>query len=122
MKKILLFTYILLVSLTSASLAGEDSSLFSKGRKFARSNQSEFAYMQFRDIINNFPNSPHREPALFASGEYYAAIPDHLESKRIFDQFLTEYPDSKSKIFVLAYLYKIAEFNDDTEQMEKLKR
>ncbi len=77
--------------------------------------------MQFRDIINNFPNSVHREQALFAAGEYYAALTDHLESKRIFEQFLAEYPDSKSKIFALAYLYKIAELGENTAPVEKLK-
>ena len=117
----MIFVLVLLLSLASPAISGEDSSLFSKGRKFARTSQQEFAYMQFRDIIYNFPNSAHREEALFATGEYYAAIPDHLETQRIFTQFLTEYPDSKSKIFALAFLYKIAEADQDEETMEKLK-
>ena len=121
MRKITLIVCLILICTASPSGAGEDSSLFAKGKKFARSNETEFAYMQFRDIINNFPNSIHREHALFATGEYYASIPDHEETKRIFNQFLIEYPESKSKIFVLAYLYKMAEVDGDTEQIEKLK-
>lgn len=77
--------------------------------------------MQFRDILNNFPDSVHRENALFATGEYYAAIPDNQESKKIFEQFIAEFSDSKPKIFALAHLYKIAEFDENSDLMEKLK-
>lgn len=121
MRKTTLIFCLALICTASPTQAGEDSNLFNKGKKFARTNQIEFAYMQFRDIINNFPNSPHREQAIFATGEYYAAIPDHQETKHIFEQFLAEYPESKSKIFALAHLYKIAELEEDAEKIEKLK-
>ena len=101
--------------------SGEDGQHFASGKNFARTHQMEFAYMQFRDIVLNYPDSPFREDALFATGEYFFNISNFNEAAKIFAQFIKEYPDSKAKIIVLGFLYKIAQEKNDTAQSEKLK-
>ncbi|OGX25352.1 MAG: hypothetical protein A3D10_01570 [Omnitrophica WOR_2 bacterium RIFCSPHIGHO2_02_FULL_48_11] len=116
-----LISLLLFVLLSPHAHAGEDAQRFALGKNFAKTHQMEFAYMQFRDIVIHNVGSPFREASLFATGEYFADISNFPEAITIFTQFLKEYPDSKAKIFVLGYLYKIAQETNDTEQLEKLK-
>ena len=95
------------------AFAGPDSQIYSKAVKLARSQQQDFAFMQFNRILRDFPKSKFREPALFACGEYYFDILNYQESNNLFNTLLNEFPNSKSKIFILAYLLKIAQAQRD---------
>ncbi len=99
----------------------EDAPLYSLGKNFAKRQEKEFAYMQFRDIVLHFPGSRFREGALFATGEYFYSITDYTEATKTFKQFSKEYPTSKNKIFALGYLYKIAEIENDEILTAKLR-
>ena len=110
-----------LLTIATVAFAGEDGNLLQLGRYYVKTGQLEFAYMQFRGIVVQYPDSPYREEAFFATGEYFAKLANYKEAQIYFEQFLKEYPSSKYKIFALAYLYKIAETSDDAPAMEKLK-
>lgn len=112
---------LLIFFLPSLAYPGEDRQHFALGKNFAKAQQREFAYMQFREIVLHAPGSPLREAALFAIGEYFFSILDIRQAEEIFMQFLKEYPNSKNKIFVLGYLYKIANQQNDLASTEKFK-
>ena len=121
MQKKLALLMVFLSSTTTLLFAGEDGNHFSLGKQYARSNQAEFAYMEFRKIIQSAPDSSYRESALFATGEYFATLADFQETEAIFKQFCEEFPASKLKIFALAYLYKVATINNDTSARENFR-
>ena len=119
LKRLTLVVYLFLIP--ALAFSEEDELLLKRGRHFAKAHQLEFAYMQFRDIVFNYPNSRFREDAFFATGEYFSIVSDDPEAFQIFMQFVSEYPDSKRKIFALGYLSKIAQKEKNETLAEKLK-
>jgi len=73
-----------------------------------KSQDKQFAFMNFRYIAENYPNSRLREKALFATGEYYFLTSDYKDAFKAFEDFLNDYPDSKMKPFALFYIFSIA--------------
>lgn len=51
--------------------ASEESRQFLMAQKAAKAGQADFAFMHYRNLLSNYPNSKYRETALFAEGEYY---------------------------------------------------
>ena len=109
------FLIILLLSIILAKpgYAQEDAGIYAMGIKAARDRNMDFAFMHFRALVNDFPASKYKEKALFAVGEYYFSLPSHAPAAVTFKSFLSEYPDSKAKLFALMYLFKIAEIRNN---------
>jgi len=112
---------ILLILLPLTAYSGEDKILYARGRHFVKTHQMDFAYMQFRDIVRQYPQSTFREDALFATGEYFVQNSNFKEATKIFEEFIKEYPTAKTKIFALAYLYKMAKEKNDADLVERIK-
>ncbi len=124
MFKLLTLTFcasFMVFAVSPSASAGEDGILFNKGKQFAKTGQVDFAYMQFHEVVRNYPQSHFREDSLFAMGEYFFTESNFDETQRIFSQFMEEYPNSKLRIFALAYLYEIAQEREDEELTEKFK-
>jgi outer membrane protein assembly factor BamD (BamD/ComL family) len=88
---------------------GEDGELYSNARESAKSGNLNFAFMYYRQILDDFPASKYSEQALFGTGEYYFLTLNFRESASSFIKFIGDYPQSKAKPFALMYLLKIAE-------------
>jgi len=86
----------------------EDSRLYKSGRKAARVDQRAFAFMDFRLLLETYPDSKFRQPALFAVGEYYLEIRNFADAEKMFQQFVRAYPDAEENIFALMHLFTIS--------------
>ena len=75
----------------------------------------DFAYMEYREILRNYPESKFSEPSLFAVGEYFFINSNFKESAPVFVSFVQRFPDAKGKLFALAYLLKMAQARSDTD-------
>lgn len=105
-----LITILLFILLScGASYAKEEAEIYSKAVEAAKSGEINFAFMHFRSLLANYPASKYRESALFASGEYYFLLGAYRDAIQAFLGFLSDYPDSRAKPFVLMYLLKIAQ-------------
>lgn len=92
-----------------------------EAKRSAKRGQKDFAFMHYRSILREYPSSKYKDQALFANGEYYYINFDYRQSKKYFEQFLEVSGDQNGKLFALAYLLKIAEYNNDTEALKALK-
>lgn len=95
---------------------------YSRANEFAKTGQKDFAFMYYNDLLRSFPTSKYREQALFAIGEYYFRTSNSQGAAATFKTFLDEYPDSRKKLYVLAYLLSIAERNQDTRSVQDLEK
>ncbi len=123
MKRKILFLVALSVFLCIFSVYAEESQrLFISGKKAAKAGDLNFAFMSLRSLLENFPDSPHKQEALFANAEYYFLIGAFTDARPAFIRFLLEYPDSKARPFVLLYLSKIAEAQGELSLTESLRQ
>jgi outer membrane protein assembly factor BamD (BamD/ComL family) len=104
----ILFTLFLLLY-CSLVYALEDDYIYREAIKAAKTKDFAYAFMSFRYLLTNFPDSKYTEDALFATGEYYFLIGDYTDARPALIKFINEYPDSKAKPFALVYLLKITE-------------
>lgn len=102
--------------------AGEADALYAKAIQAARSGREDFAFMYYNQIDRGYPKSRYREQVLLAKGEYFYELPAYVQAKEYFEKLLEEYPQSPGKLFILAYLYKIAEADGKTDLIENLKK
>src|SRR5437773_1041895 len=102
--------------------AGEDARLYAQARKMANAGPVDFAFMQYQTILRDYPISRFTEPALFAQGEYYYMMEDYNQAKKAFETFLERYPQSKGKLFALAYLWRIAHSKNDEASAKNFER
>ena len=102
--------------------AGEDARIYARAVQAARAGHIDFAFMQYRSILNESPESPYSEYALFASGEYYFLLPQRSQAAAFFHSYINRFPDAKGKLFALAYLYKLAQLEHDDPLAQELAR
>ena len=97
-------------------------SLYSQAVKYARSGDTDFAFMFFRRFLRTYPESRFSEKALFAIGEYYFQIADYYDAAQIFIRFINNYPQSKARPFALAYLLTLANIMGKEELTKYLEK
>ena len=116
--------WIILISvwIGSVGFAPGAVQVYSKAVEFAEAGQADFAFMHYNKLLRNYPTSKYREQALFATGEYYFQISGFQEAATAFKTFLDEYPDSKERLYVLAYLLSIAQRNQNTASIQGLEK
>ncbi|MDP2910862.1 MAG: outer membrane protein assembly factor BamD [Candidatus Omnitrophota bacterium] len=84
-----------------------------------KKNQPDFALLEFRNVIRDFPKSPLAQKSMFAIAEYYYDNKMYYDAVRGFTGYIKNYPDSKANVFARAYLLKITEEIKDPTWEEK---
>jgi len=92
-------------SLASENTEGRDR--YKKAIRFIKEKQYDFALLEFRAIIRDFPESRYTESSLFATGEYFYTRRAYYEASRNFTAYIERYPGSDGAIFARSYLLKI---------------
>ena len=95
--------------------------MYSAALQEAESGNRDFAYMQCRALLENYPDSKYASDAAFAIGEYYFIAADYEQAAEAMSNFINEYSDSKGLPFVLMYLLKVSQINKNEPLAEKLK-
>jgi outer membrane protein assembly factor BamD (BamD/ComL family) len=101
--------------------AGGDTELYQQAQSSVRRGNVDFAYMQMRNILRDYPKSRYREQAMFGMGEYHYLIPQYKQAEAMFNQYLDNFSDSKGTLFALCLLHQIAEFESDAAKAADLK-
>ncbi len=120
--KIIGLSILLSVLFSGVGHAGEDRGLYSRAMKSAKQGDADFAFMNYRSILREYPQSKFKEQALFAHAEYSFLLKHYDESVALFTTFVQDYPDSKGKLFALAYLLKIAGEKGDQKEVEAIRK
>lgn len=91
------------------AVVGEARARYGEAVRHIKANQLDFAFMEFRSIVRDFPKSPLAQRSAFAIAEYYYENKMHADAAKEFTAHIKNYPDSKANIFAKAYLLKIME-------------
>jgi len=84
----------------------------------AKQGEYDFAYMNFRAILDDYPDSRYGLKVEFAQGEYYF-LQDNLQlASEAFEDFYTKYPRHEESLIALAYLFKIAQIQNRPDKMK----
>ena len=121
-KKVVIVAWLLVLLMSTSIYAFEDRKLYSMGVEAASAGKKDLAFIHFDSLVRKFPNSKLSEYALFAIGEYYYAVADLRDSDKIFNEFIKSYPDSKAKIFALAYLLEMAKSANKKSQVKEIEK
>ena len=122
MKKInyiLLFAVGFIVIFGAQNLYGFDAmAQYNKAIKYIKMKQPDFALMEFRGVVRDFPKSVFARKAMFAMAEYYYDNKIYYDAIDNFTLYANNYPKSKASVFAKAYLLKIMGEIDNPSQEE----
>lgn len=120
-KNVFLFIIAAAMILSSHELyaAGFARARYDAAIRYIKKNQPDFALMEFRSLLREFPKSSLVERSSFAMAEYYYNSRMYGDAIKSFTGYLKDYPDSKAGIFAKAYLLKIIEEIKDPTWEEK---
>jgi hypothetical protein len=119
----ILFAVLMLIPLFyEIGFAQTDAQIYSMAVKAAQSGELDFSFMHFRSLLRNTRNSKYKERALFAIGEYFYLNAGYSDAASAFEQFISDYPNSRGYIFALAYLFKIAKIRGDAPLVKNLEK
>lgn len=111
MKKIsCIIVFLLIFSFTSqvfASYKGREN--YEKAVSHVKQKEYDFAFMELRALIRNFPETKYAQEALFGLGEYFYLKNVPHETTKVFSEYVKKYPDSEVSVFARAYLFKIVQ-------------
>ena len=83
--------------------------LYAKAIRAIKQKQYDYALMEFRTIIRDYPGTKYAQRAMFGIGEYFYNNSMHYEAIDAFSDYVAKYPNSDAGIFARAYLLKITE-------------
>jgi TolA-binding protein len=123
-KRTAIFTGLIILALSfSAPLfAQEEGWLYSNAINESKAGNYEFAFLNLHSLISTYPTSKYVENSLFAIGEYHFLSNNSSEAVDSFSQILERFPDSKSTVFAMAYLLKIAQKRGSTDLAANLEK
>lgn len=85
----------------------------------AKQGEYDFAFMDFRTILEDYPNSRYSLAAEFAQGEYYFLQNNLQMASNEFENFYAKYPQHDEALIALAYLFKIAQVQKRPDAMKE---
>jgi outer membrane protein assembly factor BamD (BamD/ComL family) len=108
---VLLFLILFGVLLSTQKLYanGDAKARYDEAIRYIEMKQVDFAFMQFRNIIRDFPESPFAQKSIFAIAEYSYDHMMYYDAIKNLREYINDYPDSKTNVFAKAYLLKIIE-------------
>jgi len=85
----------------------------------AKQGENDFAFMDFRAILDDYPNSRWAMASAFAQGEYYFLQDNLPMATDEFKNFYAKYPQHPEALIAIAYLFKIAEIQKNPDRMKE---
>lgn len=113
------FVVVFLVGTAYSQSAGES---YAEAKELLKAGDLDFAFMHLRSLLINHPDSKYAENALFAAGEYHFLTKNYSVARNKFLKFIEVYPESKAKLFALAYLLRIAREYDQPAVISTLEK
>ncbi len=86
---------------------------------FARAQENDFAFMDFRGVLDDCPDSRYCLAAEFAQGEYYFLQNNLPMARDAFKSFYAKYPRHQEALIALAYLFQIAKIQDRPDDIKE---
>ena len=104
-----LIVFILALSFSCSAWAQDEGWLYASAIRESRAGNREFSFLHLNSLVRTYPESKYLENSLFAIGEYHFQDKNFADAADAFSQLLEKFPDSRSTVFAMAYLLKIAQ-------------
>jgi outer membrane protein assembly factor BamD (BamD/ComL family) len=98
---------------------GDARARYDEAIRCIKMKQVDFAFMDFRSVVRDFPKSPLSQKSRFAIAEYEYDHKIYYDAVKEFTSYINDYSTSKANIFAKAYLLKIIEEIKDPTFGEK---
>ena len=99
--------------------ASEADLQWNQAIEFAKQGEYDFAFMNFHTILEAYPDSRYFPLCQFAQAEYYF-LQNNLEmASDEFKKFYVKFPRRQEALAALAYLYKIAQIQQNHQEMKE---
>lgn len=119
--KILLTILLFILLIFNYGFSQDDGQIYSMAVREAEDGNIDFAFMYFRSLLRNYPDSKYAHDSAFAIGEYFFIAADYKNAAEAWSNFINDYPDSKGLPFALMYLLRVAGIRHDEPLLEKLR-
>jgi len=95
--------------------------------RYIKNKKPDFALLEFRSVIRDFPKSPLAQRSAFAIAEHYYDSKMYYDAIKGFAEYVKSYPDSKANVFAKAYMLKMIEeiadpTFEETNMLEDIKK
>ncbi len=107
MKIVAVFFIAWVFTSVSGAYCDEGAGPYNDALEYIEAEQYDFAMMEFRSVVRNFPESEHARKAVFALGEYFYNRNILREAIKYFSDCVKKYPGTGEQIFARAYLLRI---------------
>lgn len=98
---------ILLLMISAVVEAESDTSLYKSAIGYLKAGDKEFAFMTFRQIVQDYPKSKYADESQFRIAEFYFKEKVYFDAGRELTKHLELYPDSPFKKKTHLYLQKL---------------
>lgn len=102
--------------------AADADILWSRAVNMAQQGQVDLAFINFRMLVDSYPDSPKSPAAQFGLGEYYFLQNNFALASQEFENFYVKYPKKQESVIALAYLYKIAQMRGQKEAVSRYQK
>ena len=99
--------------------AADADILWGKAVELAKQGQMDLAFINFRMLVDVYPDFPKTPTAQLDLGEYYFLQNNYPLAAQEFQNFSTKYPKRQESLIALSYLYKIAQINGQKQSMQE---
>jgi|GEM_PF-1565306 len=126
MKKVLLLIFCTLIpslywGITSLHAEQQPArERIAQAERYVTEGEIDFAFMEFRALLEEHPEDPSAREATFAIGEYYFKQHSVREAKGAFEKFSEESTEEIPKLIATAYLLQCARLSEDTSSVQAL--
>ncbi len=120
MKHTIAFTLMLVLFLQSmpAPAAESANGRIKNAKRFLSQKKPDFAFLEYRALLKDHPESPAAADAAFGLGEYYFEMRNVAESAMAFQRLTVKPTDDVSQVLALTYLLKCAELSSDEQSIK----
>ena len=112
-----MFRNIILIILASTVISScasltEPGTIYKIALNNVKEKNLDSAFMNFRELARDYPNSPYSRNARFAMAEYLFTKKDYYDSLREFVSIIEDFPNTSQALFAKAIVYKaLSEFS-----------
>lgn len=100
----------------------DDADLYREAVDAAAHRDFDAAFADLHSLVAIDPHTKFLDRALFCMGEYHFSCGNYRGAQASLRRFVDNYPSSKTKLFALAYLLKIAHYNGDDVKAKAIER
>jgi outer membrane protein assembly factor BamD (BamD/ComL family) len=122
MKTLLIGAGFIAVFLVGTAYSQDAGDSYAEAKELLKTGDFDLAFMHFRSLSMEHPDSKYAKNALFAAGEYHFLVKNYTVARNRFLKFIEAYPESKAKLFALAYLLNIAKKYNQPAVISKLEK